>query len=1050
MAGRKQRVRHPARAGLRSQAGYSQSQAAAATAETDVDWETSATEGEDDGEKPGVSGSTGGSIDLGGMLRNFLDAQQRREQSLVRELRSLRVSLQTPVASQPLSPAMPTVPVTSTPSTETDGSMLGLPTPATRRQQPDAVTLPAVAGPAAVSAQPQPAIYTPQPKIPTYQADEDIENYLLRFERIARTWKWPEAEWACRLVPLLSGKALDAYTTMDEERSHLYRDLKTALLAKFDISPETYRQRFRQTMVQPGETPTETYHRLKGLYRRWIQPEHHTKEQIGETVILEQLLRVLPTDVRTWVKEHDPADGLQASTLAQQYINARRGESYTTPMRSARLAHRTADFWDPAQQPPRRWNDRGATGQRSGTASTTTEPPAPGKTIICYYCQQYGHKASVCPLRKTKVAGACYVPRNEVEPAENIENSHKTYKTVVVKGQKVLALIDSGSFMSLINRRLSSISTLDYGNTTDIVCVHGDRHAYPRTEITVLIEDQPYLLTVGVVENLPVDLLLGRDLPVLLHLLRDVDEVGHCHTINVTSEIAKISHAKTVMIPTEGEDNSIKVNVNSANLMTQKANEVHTTKVDTGKNDGVVCPVFTRAQARAGVQPLPDLDPSLCEGGTKGPKKSRRQRRFERHLGITGKRVSGLTTDKMWTVPDNINELQRNDVTLKPLWGRVRNVGMSSHGGKDCFVVDKGLLYMQTDTLNRLVIPVACRQVVMYLAHTVPWAGHLGRHKTYMRVSSRFFWPGMYTDIQQYCMTCPICQKTCIPRRSERARLHPLPVISTPFRRIAMDIVGPLAKSSQGHQYILVVCDYATRYPEAFPLRTITTSAVMHALVELFSRVGIPDEILTDQGTNFTSRLMQQFHTQLGITALKTTPYHPQTDGLVERFNQTLKRMLQKFVADTGKDWHRWLPFLLFAYREVPQASTGFSPFELLYGWDVQGPLDLLHKGWEGPEHQTEEKGVVQFILEMRERLAGYQDEAERNMLDAQQSQKTWYDQKARQRELQPGQKVLLLLPSSTSKLLAKWQGPYVVTRRMGPVTYEVHHPDKKKADLPR
>ena len=194
MAGRKQRVRHLARAGPRSKAGYPQSQAAAATAETNVDWETAATEGEDEGEKPGVSGSIGGSIDLGGMMRNFLDAQQRREQSLVRELRSLRVSLQTPVAPQPLSPAMPAVPVMSTPSTETDGSMLGLPTPAPRRQQPDAVTLPAVAGAAAVSAQPQPAMNTTQPKIPTYQADEDIENYLLRFERIARTWKWPEAE----------------------------------------------------------------------------------------------------------------------------------------------------------------------------------------------------------------------------------------------------------------------------------------------------------------------------------------------------------------------------------------------------------------------------------------------------------------------------------------------------------------------------------------------------------------------------------------------------------------------------------------------------------------------------------------------------------------------------------------------------------------------------------------------------------------------------------------------------------------------------------------
>lgn len=168
-----------------------------------------------------------------------------------------------------------------------------------------------------------------------------------------------------------------------------------------------------------------------------------------------------------------------------------------------------------------------------------------------------------------------------------------------------------------------------------------------------------------------------------------------------------------------------------------------------------------------------------------------------------------------------------------------------------------------------------------------------------------------------------------------------------------------LVKSSGGYQYILVVCDYATRFPEAFPLRTITVPAVMRAPVQLFSRVGVPDEILTDKGTDFTARLMQLVHKQLGISTIKTTPYHPQTVGLVERFNQTLKRMLKKFVNDTGKDWDRWLPFLLFAHREVTQASTGFSPFELLYGWGVQGPLDLLRKGWEAPSTSQSESKVL-------------------------------------------------------------------------------------------
>lgn len=225
------------------------------------------------------------------------------------------------------------------------------------------------------------------------------------------------------------------------------------------------------------------------------------------------------------------------------------------------------------------------------------------------------------------------------------------------------------------------------------------------------------------------------------------------------------------------------------------------------------------------------------------------------------------------------------------------------------------MLYEVESDHKHLVVPASCRALIIHLAHTIPWSGHLGRHKTYLCISSRFYWPSMYTDIQKYCATCPTCQRTCPARESDQAFLRPLSVIFPPFRRIAMNIVGPLVKSSRGHQYILVICDYATRFPEAFPLRTITTPAVLRALVQLFSRVGIPDKILTDQGTNFTSRLVQLFHKQLGITAIKITPYHPQTDGLVERFNQMLKKMLQKFVGDTGKDWDCWLPFSLLTVR---------------------------------------------------------------------------------------------------------------------------------------
>ena len=105
-------------------------------------------------------------------------------------------------------------------------------------------------------------------------------------------------------------------------------------------------------------------------------------------------------------------------------------------------------------------------------------------------------------------------------------------------------------------------------------------------------------------------------------------------------------------------------------------------------------------------------------------------------------------------------------------------------------------------------------------------------------------------------------------------------------------------------------------------------------LIKAFSRVGVPKEILTDQGSNFTSQLLAEVYRLLHIQPIKMSPYHPQTDGLVERFNQTLKAMLRKTAQDEGKDWDKWVPSLLFAYREVPQSSTGFSPFKLTNGWN--------------------------------------------------------------------------------------------------------------------
>ncbi len=166
-----------------------------------------------------------------------------------------------------------------------------------------------------------------------------------------------------------------------------------------------------------------------------------------------------------------------------------------------------------------------------------------------------------------------------------------------------------------------------------------------------------------------------------------------------------------------------------------------------------------------------------------------------------------------------------------------------------------------------------------------------------------------------------------------------------------------------GHRFALVLVDYATRYPEAVPLHSISAKSVAEALFRLISRVGIPKEILMDQGTAFMSRTIKELYELLGIKSVRTSVYHPQTDGLVERFNRTLKTMVRKFVKEDTKNWDKWLEPLLFAVREVPQASTGFSPFELLYGRQPRGVLDVIKKSWEeGPSNSRSE---IQYVLDL-------------------------------------------------------------------------------------
>ncbi len=232
--------------------------------------------------------------------------------------------------------------------------------------------------------------------------------------------------------------------------------------------------------------------------------------------------------------------------------------------------------------------------------------------------------------------------------------------------------------------------------------------------------------------------------------------------------------------------------------------------------------------------------------------------------------------------------------------------------------------------------------------------------------------------------------------------------------------MGPLPKSAWGHEHNLVIVDYATRYPEAVPLRKATAKVISQEIFLLSSRVGIPAEILTDQGTPFMSRLMIDLCRLLRMKQLRTTVYHPQTDGLVEHFNQTLKQMLRQVVAEDKRDWDLMIPYVLFGIHEVPQASTGFTPFELLFGRQPCGLLDVAKEAWE--QQPAAHRSVIEHVKQMRERIDWFMPLVREYLSKAQQAQQRYYNRAAQLRE-------------SPTLLASSWppsRGPTRCRRRLG------------------
>ena len=333
---------------------------------------------------------------------------------------------------------------------------------------------------------------------------------------------------------------------------------------------------------------------------------------------------------------------------------------------------------------------------------------------------------------------------------------------------------------------------------------------------------------------------------------------------------------------------------------------------------------------------------------------------------------------------------------------------------------------------------------VLWMMHNHPTGGHFGIENTYGKIKERFYWKGMKRDIEQYIKYCDACQRR--GKKEGKGYLNPIKV-ERPFKRIGIDFVGPLPRTRKGNRYIIVAMDYLTKWPEAKAVKEASAEKTTEFIYqEIICRHGCPKVILTDQGTHFKNKLVEKLCGKFEIKHKLSSPYHPQTNGLVERFNRTLCESLAK-VSEKESQWDEHIHEVLFGYRTNKQSTTKMTPFYLTYGREARLPVDE-EDGNEEDTQLNEEENLLQRkfnLLEMEEK----REKALENIEKSQGKQKERYDGKiSKETKFQIGDKVLLKESSKekqwTGKLSQNWKGPYYIYKIYGRGAYRIKTLDGK------
>ena len=885
----------------------------------------------------------------------------------------------------------------------------------------------------------------------TRQGADPIEtvSFFRNAENLFRTLEVPQDLRAVLIRPFLNDKAKALIARLEPHHASDYDALKALILRENKLTPTTYREKFTTLKKAEGETYVMYSSRLLAMLESYHQSRSVSGfKDLVELLLCDRLKLALSPELLKQVLsvESTVENGWLQSKLLAELIDNFVANHVGDRLRTGASGN----------EPPNYENGKGK-GPNPQTEKVAAAPENAGdgekKQRLCFICHSPHHLRAQCPHNKRNKSGGTtgtYGPGRTGLPRQ-VNNCLAEQPEVVFRSTEIDDFSSSGGENA--PARGGPEQCVPSEGCVNDVCVEQsgslecDIAKLRYVNVSVAGQPESRCISVSALEDSGSQIAVIHES--LTEQLENVAVVGAIKIRGVIGEPIQCNLVKLYLRLSESNLSSVPVICavsdvanNDLLLPADVMNRLRSAYVDSDDPDDMSL-MDANVVTRSGLNTQTDTSApaSLQDDCDTQPE-------FIADL------VGSCSDDT--SAREILCQEQHSDPTLLKCWKLCEK-------GKGNFEVVSGVLMRKEKLLGRevkqLVLPQNRRKHVLEMGHGLQGA-HMAWRNTSNRIRYNFWWPTVRADIIDFVSQCAICQQKSRITCWDRVPIQPIPRADEAFMHWWMDVGGPLSSAKLPYNYFLVLCDSCTRFPVAFALRSVNSRSIADCLLSLWQFVGVPSWVSCDNASYNVSKLMKELMQRMGCSPRFITPGHSQADGLAERLVGSTKALIAKVAADHPKQWHKYLGYVMWALREIPNESTKIPPVMLAFGKMPHGPLAILKETWCAEREFPPDlgKSPVEYLQQLQTSLQLAQQYANQFTSDSQLKYTERYNKRAKDKKFALNEDVLILRPDSTaSRVFSKWLGPakvvtvkspYSYIVRLGTADYHVHANDLRRYNV--